>query len=518
MIQPISMRTILCGALIALVAPLHAQVDEVAQRYAATITQADLRKHLEILASDAYEGRETGMKGQKMAAAYLEQQFRSFGIPPVPDAEQRGMRDGYQQAYDLELTRPGGIRITVGTKPYEFMKGYFYFSEKLQYDLAVSTVPVVTPATVDQLAKGEGVALVLEKEEEGVAPGAVPGGGLFRRIGQLSASAAAVGVQVLLYATADAAAMQAEYGHYINSPRMELKKEKKEPEQGVQVIIVTQALAEDLLRQAGLSWTKALKRAARKPVTATVPLRFTYAPVNQELQAENVLAYIEGGARKDEVVIVTAHYDHIGMADGEVYNGADDDGSGTVALLEMAEAFAKAKAEGHGPLRSILFMPVSGEEKGLLGSEYYSEHPVFPLANTVADVNIDMIGRVDTLHKDGHPYVYVIGSDRLSSELHAINEHANSTYTKLDLDYTFNAENDPNRFYYRSDHYNFAKNGIPSVFFFSGVHEDYHGPKDEVDRIRFDLLEQRTLLVFYTAWELANRPQRIVVDRPMKKE
>jgi Zn-dependent M28 family amino/carboxypeptidase len=236
------------------------------------------------------------------------------------------------------------------------------------------------------------------------------------------------------------------------------------------------------------------------------------APQVHRLVSENVLAYIEGSDKKDELVVITAHYDHIGVENGEVYNGADDDGSGTVAIMAIAKAFAQAKANGHGPRRSVLVMPVSGEEKGLLGSRYYSERPVFPLENTVANINIDMIGRVDSIHATSAPYLYVIGSDRLSSELHAINEEANARYTKLDLDYRFNDRKDPNRFYYRSDHYNFARKGVPAVFYFSGVHEDYHGPGDTVDKIRFELLHQRALLAFHTAWILANRAERIVVD------
>jgi Zn-dependent M28 family amino/carboxypeptidase len=187
-----------------------------------------------------------------------------------------------------------------------------------------------------------------------------------------------------------------------------------------------------------------------------------------------------------------------------------------VSIMEIAEAFAQAKAAGHGPRRSVLVMPVSGEEKGLLGSRYYSDHPVFPLENTVADLNIDMIGRRDSTHATSPPYVYVIGSDRLSSDLHAANERANSTYAHLALDYTFNAEDDPNRFYYRSDHYNFARKGVPSIFYFSGVHEDYHQPGDDVEKIEFDLLHQRTLLVFHTAWILANADNRPIVDKAVK--
>ncbi|MFS8616873.1 MAG: M28 family peptidase, partial [Solitalea sp.] len=180
--------------------------------------------------------------------------------------------------------------------------------------------------------------------------------------------------------------------------------------------------------------------------------------------------------------------------------------------LAVAEAFVKAHKAGKGPRRSILFMTVTAEEKGLLGSRYYSDNPVFPLENTITNLNIDMIGRVDSAHADNPEYVYIIGSDKLSTELHAINEQANATYTQLELDYTYNEPDDPNRFYYRSDHYNFAKHGIPIVFYFNGVHEDYHKHTDEIDKINFDMLTLRSRLVFHTAWELANREERPKVD------
>ena len=262
---------------------------------------------------------------------------------------------------------------------------------------------------------------------------------------------------------------------------------------------------------------RSLRKLRRKKIGRELATNFVIsAQANgSTINAENVLAYIEGTDKKDEVVVLTAHYDHIGVENGVVYNGADDDGSGTVALLEIAEAFAQARAEGNGPRRSVLIMPVSGEEKGLLGSKYYSDHPVFPLENTVADLNIDMIGRTDSAHATSAPYVYVIGSDRLSSGLHAANELANGA-VGLELDYTFNAESDPNRFYYRSDHYNFARKGVPSIFYFSGVHEDYHQPGDDVEKIRFDLLRQRAELVFRTAWILANQETRIAVDKNAK--
>lgn len=229
--------------------------------------------------------------------------------------------------------------------------------------------------------------------------------------------------------------------------------------------------------------------------------------------SENIWAFIEGSEKPNEIIVISAHYDHVGTKDGEVYNGADDDGSGTSALLELAQAFQIAKKEGHGPKRSILFLHVTGEEHGLHGSRFYSENPLFPLENTVADVNIDMIGRRDEIHPNTNNYVYVIGANRLSSELDFVSSIMNQKYVGLDLDYRFNDPKDPNHFYERSDHYNFAKHGIPSIFFFNGVHADYHKKTDEPDKIEYDALAKRAQLAFVTAWELANRKDRIVVDK-----
>lgn len=232
--------------------------------------------------------------------------------------------------------------------------------------------------------------------------------------------------------------------------------------------------------------------------------------------SENIWAFIEGTEKPNEVLVISAHYDHVGMKNGEVFNGADDDGSGTVALLEIAQAFKKAKDDGFGPKRSILFLHVTGEEHGLHGSRFYSENPLFPIENTIADINIDMIGRRDTLHPKTNNYIYVIGSDRLSSELHTINEEVNAKYTQLELDYKYNDRKDPERIYFRSDHYNFAKKGIPAIFFFNGIHADYHQSSDTPDKIEYDALAKRTQLAFVLAWELANRPERIKVDRDGK--
>ncbi len=228
--------------------------------------------------------------------------------------------------------------------------------------------------------------------------------------------------------------------------------------------------------------------------------------------SKNILAYIEGTEFPNEISVISAHYDHLGMKGDEVYNGADDNASGSSAVMELAEAFQMAKKQGNGPKRSILFMHFTGEEIGLYGSKFYMEHPAFPLDSTIVDLNIDMVGRVDEKHKDNKEYIYLIGSDRLSQDLHKISQEANKTYTHLKLDYTYDHEQDPNNYYKRSDHYNFAKNNIPVIFYFNGSHSDYHRITDTADKIDFELLALRTRLVFYTAWEIANRELRPVLD------
>ena len=232
------------------------------------------------------------------------------------------------------------------------------------------------------------------------------------------------------------------------------------------------------------------------------------------VKTENVAAIIKGDVYPDEYIILTAHLDHVGIEDGEIYNGADDDGSGSMALLEIAQAFKLAELDGNRPKRSIVILHVSAEEKGLLGSRYYVENPLYPIDETITNLNVDMIGRTDpTRESDNDNYIYLIGTDRLSTMLHETSEKVNRNTVNLELDYRFNAWDDPNRFYERSDHWHFAKNNIPVIFYFSGTHEDYHMPSDTPDKIRYDLLTQRSRLIFHTAWEIANMDERIQVDQ-----
>jgi hypothetical protein len=257
-----------------------------------------------------------------------------------------------------------------------------------------------------------------------------------------------------------------------------------------------------------------MKKGKTKSLAIETNVKWIQKKNINELLGRNVLGYIEGSdpKLKNELVVVTAHLDHLGTRGDKVFHGADDDASGTSAVMEIAAALADAKQKGQGTRRSVLCMLVTGEEKGLLGSSFYTKYPIFPLKNTIANVNIDMIGRIDADHAEKPNYVYVIGADKLSKDLHNINEMVNQNHTRLDLDYRFNDENEPNRYYYRSDHYNFVKNGIPAIFYFNGTHEDYHRPSDTIDKINLDVLVKRAKLAFYTTWELANRDERIHLD------
>jgi len=197
------------------------------------------------------------------------------------------------------------------------------------------------------------------------------------------------------------------------------------------------------------------------------------------------------------------------MTNEEIYNGADDNASGTSGLLEIARVFKKAQAAGHGPKRSIIFLHCTGEEYGLHGSRYYTQYPLYPLAQTLVNLNVDMIGRIDEKHKDTPDYLYLIGADRIDKKLHQLSEATNQQYTQLLLDYQYNDPKDPEMLYYRSDHYNFAKQGIPVIFYYNGIHPDYHKPTDTVDKIAFESMQKRIQLIFATLWQLANNNHSI---------
>lgn len=504
-----------------------AQVDETAVHYASKITTQSAEKHLTILASDEFEGRDTGKPGGDKAARYIADAFKAFGLiapvngnyfQAVPLVETKFEVQNFQiNGQNLEMGNGfymtgAGPQKTVSTKEIIFI-GYGISSDK--YDdlknLDISN-KVVMLINKDEPTNKKGVSYI-----SGSKTLSDWSTSRNKRIQFILDQKPAF----VLAVSPDVEAMLDRFKGNFSRGRMMLKESYKEANESPAIANITLQSANLFLANGKFSYEDLLKKIniKGKPHSFSFRADFatTYGTSVSDVNSQNVLGYIEGSDLKEEVVTVSAHYDHLGVDEnGEVFNGADDDGSGTVGVIEMAEAFALSKKEGKGPRRSILFLAFTGEEKGLLGSDYYTKHPIYPLANTVTNLNIDMIGRVDPEHEGKPAYVYPIGADKLSSTLHAISEDVNSKYTKLELDYKYNDPEDPERIYYRSDHYNFAKNGIPVIFYFNGIHADYHKITDTVDKINFDQLVLRTKLVFHTAWEIANRDERLVVDSNKK--
>lgn len=497
----------------------HPEVnDSLAQVYSKLITIEDLRRNLSVLASDAYEGRETGKKGQKMAAAYIAQEFKKSGIPAYKDTS-------YFQEFLLNVILPKPAEVYVNLKRFKNKKDFYTYPEQAEQHLETGNIEFLGYGIEDKNytdfktadVKGKVVMILAGEPYSRDSISLVSGKkerSLWTAYHRLKLeNAKDKGIKALLIVSDDIEKDFKNNKHRLETPSVKLDLEGDEPF----IIYISKKMANYILKNNSQKTIDELKEQiseSRSSVNISIKKSFIVNVKNklQKVSSENVLAYVEGSDLKDELVVITAHYDHLGVEGKAVFNGADDDGSGTVAVIEMAKAFEAAKKNGVGPRRSVLFMTVAGEEKGLLGSSYYVNNPVYPLANTVCDLNIDMIGRVDRLHENNANYVYLIGSDKLSSTLHKISENANKAHTRLELDYTYNDEKDKNRYYYRSDHYNFAKKGIPVIFYFNGTHADYHKETDEVDKINFDKVKKITDLVFYTAWELVNRDERISVD------
>ncbi|GLU50700.1 hypothetical protein Dfri01_01610 [Dyadobacter frigoris] len=524
-------KNILAGMFLMLTTLSYAQDD--ATKYAESITPQDLKTHLVIIASDSLEGRDTGSPGQKKAAEYVSKYFKSYGLQPIADNGD-GVKS-YLQKYKLYKRSYGDVYVKIDGKKYAFNKD-FYLNGLLSIPEETET-PIVLAgygieegsyndyATLDVTGKSvilfegepkseDGKYLLNNTTEKTKWSGPLS----WQQKVKLALSKGAKFVFIITDKSGEdldkEIRQRAVMARRFSSPTL---KPVQESPNGMASFVIMPEMASSLLNTSIQKLSKIKSdldkgsKSTAKPLTGKAS--FKAERVTEIVNTENVAGFMEGTDKKDEVLVISAHLDHIGIsANGEINNGADDDGSGTVSIVEIAEAFSKAKADGKGPRRSILFLNVTGEEKGLFGSEYYSENPLLPLENTIADLNIDMIGRVDEVHKNDPKYVYVIGADKLSSELHAISEEANKKYINYKLDYTFNDPKDPNRFYYRSDHYNFAKKNIPVIFYFTGVHEDYHRPGDDVEKIMFDKQAPIVKLVFYTAWELANREERIKVD------
>lgn len=480
------------------------------------IDKKTIKQHVAILASDAFEGREVGEPGEEMAAQYIANYFSKIGIPPYKN-------NTYFQEFNLIKRGFKNINLELSGVQYEFNKDFFsfpMFSPTIikSNDILFLGYGIESEKYNDYQQNIEGRVIMILQGEPKDKNGNYILSGSKKKSPKRSwkdklKTAKKNKAKAVIFISENYESDFNTYKHRIEHDALNLLiKEDQIP-----FFYVNKEITKKVLGKNKIEKYKNKISSTKKTLSKTANKKISIATKNNEkiITGKNVLGYIEGGdpVLKDEIIIITAHYDHIGIIDGKVHNGADDNASGTAGLLEVASAFQLAKKLGLEFKRSILCMPVSAEEKGLLGSYYYAEKPEFPLEETIANLNMDMVGRPDENHPGNENYIYIIGSDKLSTDLHNTSEYANSKYVNMELDYTYNEPGDPNRFYYRSDHYNFAKNNIPSIFYFSGLNEDYHKHTDTMEKLSYKKIESLTKLIFYTAWELSNATNRPVVDK-----
>lgn len=484
--------------------------------FAKLITAEDLKKQLYIVAGPEMEGRETATEGQRKAAAYIESQFKAIGLTP-------GNNGNYQQFFGVYQDSLIGSSIEVNGKKFELNKDYAVnlgnsYSATMMGSEIVFVGYGISDSTRDDYkglnTRGKIVLILAGSPPNATAQ---PSGG--NRAQRFNP-----------FAIQDAAAKNGASAVLVvqdNFPR------RAGPTRGNQTVsgykrtiypnsfAISESIAMEIMGADYATAKESMKAGNPVGKTYTTNVQLELAKTTIKLQSSNVIGVLEGTDLKDEYLVISAHYDHLGKRDEKtIYYGADDDGSGTVALFELAESFMKAKIAGKGPRRSLIFIAVSGEEKGLWGSAYYADHPTYPLEKTTADLNIDMIGRIDPKRTKGDStnYVYVVGDDKLSSDLKPISESVNNKYTKLELDYKYNDPKDTERIYFRSDHYNFARKGVPIIFYFNGTHADYHRPTDTPDKIDYKQMVKRTQLIFYTGWEMVNRADMLKRDIPLDNQ
>lgn len=464
--------------------------------FAKTITAAELKEHLYVIAGPEMEGRNTASEGERKAAAYIIEHFEKYGVVP-------GNNGDWRQPFSVYQDSVTTTSIEVNGKKFEVNKDFAIFGSTANPSTIYAGEVVYfgnAKADAVKAANIRGKVVLINPSTD--APAAnqqqqrrrIPGMEVYQAAVENGAAAI-----LLVNSNFPRNAPPALGNMTMNAYRSAISPN---------MYYVSEKLAEAIV---GSNY--ATVKNATEPNTVKTKLKLEFDKDLHELTAYNVLGIVEGSDLKDEYLVITAHYDHVGVQGNDIYYGADDDGSGTVAVMELAQAFAEAKKQGKGPRRTVLFMLVSGEEKGLWGSAFYGDNPVYPLEKTTANLNIDMIGRIDPERKigDSTNYVYIVGDDKLSTDLRPISVAANKN-TKLELDYKFNDPNDPMRIYFRSDHYNFARHGVPIIFYFNGTHADYHRPTDTPDKINYSLLEKRAQLVFYTAWEMANRNDMLKRD------
>lgn len=506
----------------AAVQPTMAKNDDMAmKKFMNTIDPAEVRERLFTFASHDFEGRRTGTRGQKRAAEYLSNFYHKLGLKgPMTQ-----FANPYLQPINFKETLTKSGAITLGDKDYLLDKDFGVLAG------------IGTDNTTDVLFIGHGIQTDGYDDLAGMDlngktvvliigdPRTSSGEKLFDFSQQESFEKKEkfftnLGVANMIVTMPNQAIFDSQIP-FMKSGRASIELSLGEDEEGpaFSTFFMSPTAVADMFgheREAFFNKVQA-KIDDRKPSGGEFmakDLVVKLEKADRMTESHNVMAFLEGTDLKDEIIVISSHYDHDGIKNGVIYPGADDDGSGTMGVMELAEAFTQAANNGNRQRRSILFLNVTGEEEGLLGSKYYADvAPVFPLSQTVTNLNIDMIGRIDPKHEADSNYVYIIGSDYLSTELHATHERVSKKhFPDMEMDFTYNDKNDPNRFYYRSDHYNFAKNNIPIIFYFNGTHDDYHQPSDTPDKISYDMLAQRTKLIFATAWELANMDKKPAVD------
>lgn len=552
-----------CSLLSKTSAPTTQELNTQLYSYQDVITPELLKDHLMVFASDEFMGRETATEHERMAADYLITEYQKLNLSGG------GVNSSYLQAFELDatvtdslvftLTSPSGVsttsRLSQGNAPNAEFQMVFGGSDNLSGEVIFLGFGVADDASgINQVAGAEieGKWVMVFRDIPYIHDGEELISSTITnnvRIGALL-QAGATGVMYISESDPLEFAASVEAGTAILSKPSNLRLSYRESagfrgfgravaearaDVAAEMIGISledlpaykENLIASMAAQAAVSKTESTETQEEDVTAIFQPVasgyQLTFQPYRREvkLESNNVLAFLEGSdpVLKEEVVILTSHYDHIGItlpdASGDmINNGADDDGSGTISLVGVATAFSKAAENGVRPKRSVLFLNVSGEEKGLLGSRYYSDHPVYPIEKTVANLNSDMVGRSDEAHlSEGvTEYVYLIGGPIISSGLDSLVTVANQKSGNVLLDYHYNDLNDPNQFYRRSDHWNFGRLGIPFSFFFTGVHEDYHRPSDHPEKIDYNKLSKISRVIFGSAIELANVEQRPVVD------
>lgn len=488
-----------------------------------TINLEGLKADLTVLSHDSLKGRNTGSEGEKQASVFLANKYKMLGLEPVGDDgtyfQRVQLTQPIIQSHTYQIYSPDGEIIDATTHNVDSIGSFRTWragKEELKGEIVFAGYAIKNDSVnhFPENADGKWLLVFYDRSNFGI---------LQEEITKKNALGALLIINNEESAYIERAKEeQATFGQPGSMSLSYLATTAAIPStiNIINPVIAAQLLGLDSIGKLnGLGQRILEEKKGFEAIETGFTLEHTQAGTKQTVQAQNIVAFIEGSnpLLKDEVVVLSSHYDHVGVGQPDstgdnIYNGADDDGSGTVGLLHTAQALISAKKAGAGPERSVLILHVTGEEKGLLGSRYYSDHPIFPIDKTVANLNVDMIGRRDFEHPEDGDYIYIIGGKIISSGLNKLLEEANLESVNITLNDRYNDLNDPNQFYRRSDHWNFGRLGIPFAFFFNGVHEDYHRPSDEIDKIDFEALAKRTQLIFTTTAKIANANERPKVD------